>query len=50
MVRISVALDEQSWRELRDIAEIERIGHRASVSGIILRAVRELLSQRRMAV
>jgi RNA:NAD 2'-phosphotransferase (TPT1/KptA family) len=47
MVRISVALDEHSWRELRDIAETERTGYRASVSGIILRVVREMLSQRK---
>lgn len=45
MVRISVGLDEQTWRQLRDIAETQRTGHRASVSAVILRAVREMLSR-----
>ncbi len=46
MVKLSVVVDLESYRALRDIATLERTGHRASVQGVILRAIREMLAQR----
>ncbi len=47
-VRLSVVLDEKSWRELRSIAELERTGQgRASVNALLQRLVAEYLERRR---
>jgi hypothetical protein len=43
-MRISVAVDEATWRKLRDIAEVRRNGGRASVSSVIRLALDKILS------
>lgn len=45
MISIHVKLSETDWRKLRDMAEEQRTNGRASVSGVILGAVRDLLGQ-----
>ncbi len=47
MVRINVAMDEATWKKLRDAAEERRIHGRASLSAVILQAIHEWLSHRK---
>ena len=35
MIRITIALSEDVWRKLRDLAEDQRVTGKASVSGVI---------------
>ena len=44
-VRISVAVNEATWRRLRDLAEQKRTRGRASVADILRDAIRLLLAQ-----
>jgi hypothetical protein len=47
-MRLSVVVDETRWRELRDLAEVERPSHgRASVSALVNRLIEEHLSRKR---
>ncbi len=49
LVRLSVDVDEGTWRKLRDIAERERNQERtgrASVKGIVQRLIAEYLSRK----
>lgn len=45
MIRITVALDELTWRRLRDIAEEKRIRGRTNISALILAAIRAWLNE-----
>ncbi len=42
-MRISIAVDEPTWRRLRDLAEIQRNGGRASVSRIMRQALEKII-------
>jgi hypothetical protein len=49
LVRLSVDVDEATWRKLRDIAERERSQEqsgRASVKGIVQRLIAEYLARK----
>ncbi len=44
-MRLSIAIEERQWRQLRDLAEVQRNGGRASVSRLIRVAVDRLLAE-----
>ena len=45
MVRLSVTVDEGTWRKLRDAAEQEREG-RASINALVQRLIAEYLAKK----
>jgi hypothetical protein len=45
MVRLSITVDEGTWRKLRDAAEQEREG-RASINALIQRLIAEYLARK----
>ncbi|MBI4574264.1 MAG: hypothetical protein HY713_13395 [candidate division NC10 bacterium] len=46
-VRLSITVDEATWRELRDAAERERESRgRASINALVQRLIKEYLARR----
>ncbi len=46
-VRLSITVDEATWRKLRDAAELERESRgRASINALVQRLIQEYLARR----
>ncbi len=45
-VRLSISVDEATWRKLRDAAELEREHGRASINALVQRLIAEHLTRK----
>ncbi len=45
MVRLSLTVDENTWKQLRLLAEVNRTRGRASVADIVRQAIRQLIAR-----